>query len=62
MSKEEFEMIANALINERCEGIGVIQTIVFLLDLGLTREDLVELKFDQEDIDEALDCDACDIY
>ena len=62
MTKEKFEMIANELIDERCDGIGVIPTIVFLLDLGLTRADLVELKFDEEDIEEAMGCNATDIY
>ena len=51
MTKETMIDVMNALIDDRCENGGVISTIAFLFDLGLTKKDLLELRFDEADID-----------
>lgn len=52
------------LLDERCEMYGIRNTICYLLDRSFTKEYLLRLRFDEEDIDYVLanpdeDYDLC---
>ena len=48
--------ILNALIDHLCDyGDEVIEAIETLLDLGVTKEELLALDFDENDIDSVLE-------
>lgn len=48
------------LIDDRCEMYGIRNTISLMVDNGFTREELLEMKFDEEDVDAVLeDPEAC---
>ena len=61
---ENLMSILDMLIDERCELFGIKNTICWLLDAGLTEDELIELHFDEEDIkyvlanpDDEYDCE-----
>lgn len=49
--EDNFMSVFNMLLDERCELYGVRNTICWLLDAGLTKEELLDLLFDEEDVD-----------
>lgn len=53
MTKEQTEKLLNAIIDELCEDFGVIPTITLLSNLGVTKAELIKLKFDEKDIESA---------
>ena len=48
------EQLLDRLIDELIDLHGIDWTIQYLVDFGLTQEQLIELKFDQIDIDFAV--------
>ena len=42
--------VLDMLIDERCEMFGVRNTICWLLDAGLTKEEILDLQFDEDDV------------
>lgn len=50
-----------ALLEDRIEMYGVINTIQYLLDNDFTKEELLEMKFDEADINEAIEDDMEDL-
>lgn len=38
------------LIDDRCEMYGIRNTISFLMDNDFTKEELIEMKFDEDDV------------
>lgn len=49
--------IMDKLLDDRIEVFGVTNTIAYLIDMGCTEEELLWLRFAQEDIDLAKDAD-----
>lgn len=49
--ENNFMSVLNMLLDERCECYGVRNTICWLLDAGLTKEELLDLLFYEEDVD-----------
>ena len=47
----------DAMLDDRIEMYGVINTIQYLLDNDFTKEELLEMKFDEADINEAVEDD-----
>ena len=43
--------LLNQLLDDRCEMYGIRNTISYLLDDGFTREELLDLRFDEDDVD-----------
>lgn len=41
------------MIDERCDTYGVNNTLDYLIEQGYTKEDLLSMRFDEDDIDEA---------
>lgn len=50
-----YKILANSLIDYLCERIGVRETIKVLCEMGLYRADLIELKFEERDIDTVIE-------
>ena len=55
--------VLNQLLDDRCDLYGVRNTICYLLDGGLTKEEILDLQFDKDDVeyvvshqDEEYDC------
>lgn len=46
------ESLLNQLLDDRCELYGVRNTICYLFDFGLTRDEIIALKFDANDVDD----------
>ena len=53
--------LMDAMLDDRIEMYGVINTIQYLLDNDFTKEELLEMKFDEADINEAIEGDMEDI-
>lgn len=51
----------DAMLDDRIEMYGVINTIQYLLDNDFTKEELLEMKFDEVDINEAIEEDTEDL-
>ena len=62
MTKEQLtyekELIADSMIDDMVERVGARETIKFLLNLGVSNEVILALKFDTEDLNEALEENA----
>ena len=52
--------LMDAMLDDRIEMYGVINTIQYLLDNDFTKEELLEMKFDEADINEAIEGDMED--
>ena len=52
--------LLDAMLDDRIEMYGVINTIQYLLDNDFTKEELLEMKFDAADINEAIEEDMED--
>ena len=53
--------LMDAMLDDRIEMYGVINTIQYLLDNDFTKEELLEMKFDEADINEAIEDDMEDL-
>ena len=53
--------LMDAMLDDRVEMYGVINTIQYLLDNDFTKEELLEMKFDEADINEAIEEDMEDL-
>lgn len=53
----DYIQLANALIDNYCETFGISNCIRYLHGFDLTRDDLLRLGFEAEDIDDALEDD-----
>ena len=52
--------LLDTMLDDRIEMYGVINTIQYLLDNDFTKEELLEMKFDEVDINEAIEEDMED--
>ena len=50
--------LMDAMLDDRIEMYGVINTIQYLMDNDFTKEELLEMKFDEADINEAVEEDT----
>ena len=48
----DYKQIADSLINNYCDTFGVNNCIAYLLDIGCTEDELLEMGFDREDIED----------
>ena len=46
-----YKELLDRLLDDRCELFGINNTISYLLDLGFTRDELLELQFEAADVD-----------
>lgn len=53
--KLNYEELANRLIDDFVDIDGIMPTIEHLYNIGCTKENLIELKFDENDIDEVIE-------
>ena len=53
--------LMDAMLDDRIEMYGVINTIQYLLDNDFTKEELLEMKFDEADINKAIEDDMEDL-
>lgn len=60
LTDKKLELL-DAMLDDRIEMYGVINTIQYLLDNDFTKEELLEMKFDEADIDEAIEDDMEDL-
>ena len=60
LTDKKLELL-DAMLDDRIEMYGVINTIQYLLDNDFTKEELLEMKFDEVDIDEAIKEDTEDL-
>ena len=56
LADKKLELL-DAMLDDRIEMYGVINTIQYLLDNDFTKEELLEMKFDEADINEAIEED-----
>ena len=56
LADKKLELL-DAMLDDRIEMYGVINTIQYLLDNDFTKEELLEMKFDKADINEAIEDD-----
>ena len=56
LTDKKLELL-DAMLDDRIEMYGVINTIQYLLDNDFTKEELLEMKFDEEDINQAIEED-----
>ena len=56
LTDKKLELL-DAMLDDRIEMYGVINTIQYLLDNDFTKEELLEMKFDTADINEAIEDD-----
>ena len=56
LTDKKLELL-DAMLDDRIEMYGVINTIQYLLDNDFTKEELLEMKFDAADINEAIEDD-----
>ena len=54
MKDERFLAIINEMIDDRIQLYGYYNTICFLLNHGMTKDELLELTFPEEDIDHVI--------
>ena len=52
--KVNYRELADLLLDYLVDGLGIIETIGFLYSRGYTKEQLLELDFSAEDIEEAI--------
>ncbi len=57
LADKKLELL-DAMLEDRIEMYGVINTIQYLLDNDFTKEELLEMKFDEADINEAVEEDT----
>ena len=60
LTDKKLELL-DAMLDDRIEMYGVINTIQYLLDNDFTKEELLEMKFDAVDINEAIEDDMEDL-
>ena len=60
LTDKKLELL-DAMLDDRIEMYGVINTIQYLLDNDFTKEELLEMKFDEVDINEAIEDDMEDL-
>ena len=60
LTDKKLELL-DAMLDDRIEMYGVINTIQYLLDNDFTKEELLEMKFDEADINEAIEDDTEDL-
>ena len=60
LTDKKLELL-DAMLDDRIEMYGVINTIQYLLDNDFTKEELLEMKFDEADINEAIEEDTEDL-
>ena len=60
LADKKLELL-DAMLDDRIEMYGVINTIQYLLDNDFTKEELLEMKFDAADIDKAIEDDMEDL-
>ena len=60
LTDKKLELL-DAMLDDRIEMYGVINTIQYLLDNDFTKEELLEMKFDEADINEAIEDDVEDL-
>ena len=60
LADKKLELL-DAMLDDRIEMYGVINTIQYLLDNDFTKEELLEMKFDEADINEAIEDDMEDL-
>ena len=60
LTDKKLELL-DAMLEDRIEMYGVINTIQYLLDNDFTKEELLEMKFDEADINEAIEDDMEDL-
>ena len=60
LADKKLELL-DAMLDDRIEMYGVINTIQYLLDNDFTKEELLEMKFDEADINEAIKDDMEDL-
>lgn len=60
LADKKLELL-DAMLDDRVEMYGVINTIQYLLDNDFTKEELLEMKFDEADINEAVEDDMEDL-
>ena len=56
LTDKKLELL-DAMLDDRIEMYGVINTIQYLLDNDFTKEELLEMRFDEADINEAVEDD-----
>ena len=56
LTDKKLELL-DAMLDDRIEMYGVTNTIQYLLDNDFTKEELLEMKFDEADINEAIEDD-----
>ena len=60
LADKKLELL-DAMLDDRIEMYGVINTIQYLLDNDFTKEELLEMKFDEADINKAIEEDTEDL-
>ena len=60
LTDKKLELL-DAMLDDRIEMYGVINTIQYLLDNNFTKEELLEMKFDEADINKAVEEDTEDL-
>ena len=60
LTDKKLELL-DSLLDDRIEMSGVTNTIQYLLDNDFTKEELLEMKFDEADINEAIEDDMEDL-
>ena len=60
LTDKKLELL-DAMLDDRIEMYGVINTIQYLLDNDFTKEELLEMKFEEADINEAIEDDMEDL-
>ena len=60
LTDKKLELL-DTMLDDRIEMYGVINTIQYLLDNDFTKEELLEMKFDEADINEAIEDDMEDL-
>lgn len=60
LTDKKLELL-DAMLDDRIEMYGVINTIQYLLDNDFTKEELLEMKFDEADINKAVEEDKEDL-
>ena len=60
LTNKKLELL-DMLLDDRVEMYGVINTIQYLLDNDFTKEELLEMKFDEADINDAIEEDMEDL-
>ena len=60
LTDKKLELL-DTMLDDRIEMYGVINTIQYLLDNDFTKEELLEMKFDEADINKAIEDDMEDL-